>query len=74
MGTRYVTDKEGRTVEVIVPVEEYERLVDAFEELEDQRIHDEAVAEMEGTGANARRLEDFEAEIEDAEGGEERGS
>lgn len=67
MGARYVTDKEGRTVEVIVPVEEYERLVDAFEELEDQRIHDEALAEMGRTGAIARRLEDSEAEIEDAE-------
>lgn len=63
MSTRYVHDEEGRTVEVILPVEEFERLVRAFEELEDQRIHDEAIAEME-SGARTRPLEEVAAEIE----------
>ncbi|MDP9456660.1 MAG: hypothetical protein CYG60_23835 [Actinobacteria bacterium] len=42
MSTRYVTDETGRRVEVIMSVEEYERLVEAAEELEDLRIYDEA--------------------------------
>ncbi len=55
MGTRYVTDEEGRTVEVIVPVEEYERLVEAFEELEDARDHERRMAELKA-GRESRTL------------------
>ena len=68
MSTRYVTDEAGRRVEVIMSVEEYERLIEAFEELEDIRIHDEALAEMERTGARPRPLEEVVAEIEREEG------
>lgn len=39
------------------------------EELEDIRIHDEALAEMECTGAKPRPLEEALAEIEREEGG-----
>ncbi|MDP9484765.1 MAG: hypothetical protein M3Q49_03050 [Actinomycetota bacterium] len=42
MSTRYVTDETGRRVEVIMSVEEYERLVEAAEELEGLRVYDEA--------------------------------
>ncbi len=76
MSTRYVHDEAGRRVEVILSIEEYERLVEAAEELEDQRIHDEALAEMERTGAKPRPLEEVEAEIDreisEREGGEDR--
>ncbi len=67
--TRYVTDEAGRRVEVIMSVEEYERLVEAVEELEDIRIHDDALAEMKRTGARLRPLEEALAEIEREEGG-----
>lgn len=36
MSTKYAADDEGRTVEAVMAVEEYERLVEAFEELEDR--------------------------------------
>ena len=51
MSTRYVTDEAGRRVEVIVSVEEYERLVEAAEELEDLRIYDEAKRRADRGGA-----------------------
>ncbi len=63
MSTRYVTDEAGRPVEVILDLETYQRLLEAFEELEDLRIHDEAMAELE-SGAVPRPLEEVEAEIE----------
>ena len=63
MSTRYVTDEAGRPVEVILDLETYERLLEAFEELEDIRVHDEAMAELE-SGAAPRPLEEVEAEIE----------
>lgn len=69
MSTRYVTDETGRRVEVIMSVEEYQRLIEAVEELEDIRIHDDALAEMERTGARPRPLEEVVAEIEREEGG-----
>ncbi len=69
MSTRYVTDEGGRRVEVILDIETYERLVEAFEELEDQRIYDEAKAEL-AAGAKARPVTEFIEEIER----EERGS
>lgn len=69
MSTRYIVDARGRRVEAVLPVEEYERLLEAAEELEDIRIHDEALAEMERTGARPRPLEEVVAEIEREEGG-----
>jgi hypothetical protein len=50
-------------------VEEYERLLEAFEELEDLRAHDDALAETGRTGARPRPLEEVVAEIECEEGG-----
>ena len=49
MSIRYVTDENGKRVEVIMPVEEYERLVEVLEDLEDVRIYDEAEIEREGS-------------------------
>lgn len=47
MSARYVVDENGKRVSVILPVEEYERLIEALEELEDIRAYDEAKAELE---------------------------
>ena len=47
MEARYVVDENGERVSVILPVEEYERLIEALEELEDIRAYDEAKAELE---------------------------
>lgn len=63
MSTRYVTDEAGRRVEVILDLDTYERLLEAYEELEDIRIHDEGMAELEA-GATPRPLEEVASEIE----------
>jgi hypothetical protein len=44
MSARYVVDENGKRVSVILPIKEYERMV---EELEDIRLYDEARAELE---------------------------
>jgi PHD/YefM family antitoxin component YafN of YafNO toxin-antitoxin module len=44
---RYVVDENGQRVSVILPIEEYERLIEALEELEDIRAYDEAKAGLE---------------------------
>jgi PHD/YefM family antitoxin component YafN of YafNO toxin-antitoxin module len=44
---RYIVDENGKRVSVILPIEEYERMIEALEELEDIRAYDEAKAELE---------------------------
>ncbi len=43
METRYVTDEKGERVGVILDVQEYERLMEALEDLADLRAADEAL-------------------------------
>ena len=43
METRYVTDEKGERVGVILNVKEYERLMEALEDLADLRAADEAL-------------------------------
>lgn len=47
MSVQYVVDEQGKRVGVFLPVEEYERLLEELEELEDIRAYDEAKAELE---------------------------
>ncbi len=47
METRYITDEAGKRQSVILSVEEYEKLLEAFEDLEDLRAADEALCEIE---------------------------
>ena len=42
MEARYIVDVNGKRVSVILPVEEYERLLEGLEELEDIRAAAEA--------------------------------
>jgi PHD/YefM family antitoxin component YafN of YafNO toxin-antitoxin module len=44
---KYVTDSQGNRVAVLLDVEEYQRLLDALEELESIRAYDAAVAVRE---------------------------
>jgi hypothetical protein len=53
-------------VSVIPPIEEYERLVEALEDLEDVGIYDEARAEI-AAGAKPRPLAEFMQESEHEE-------
>lgn len=44
---RYITDEAGKRQSVILGIEEYERLLEAFEDLKDLRAADKALAEIE---------------------------
>lgn len=43
---RYVTDENGRRIDVVLSVEEYERLIEALEDAEDARAVDELRASV----------------------------
>ena len=60
MRERYLVDEEGKRIAVVLPIEDYERLLEELEELGDQRAFDEAMA----SGEEAIPLEQFIAEIE----------
>lgn len=70
---RFLVNERGERTAVVLRLDEYERLAEAFEELEDQRIHDEAMDELRA-GAKPRPLDEVAAEIEREIAGEERGS
>ena len=57
MSARYVVDENGKRVSVTLPVEEYERMLEELEELEDLRLYDEAKAEIEREGSEVVPLE-----------------
>lgn len=39
---QYITDKKGKKISVIIPIEEYESLIEELEDMEDVRLYDEA--------------------------------
>jgi len=47
MDVRYLTDENGERVGVLLGIEEYERLMEELEELDDIRAYDEATAAIE---------------------------
>jgi hypothetical protein len=47
MGARYIVDENGKRVSVILDIQEYERLLEELEVLEDIRAYDEAKAALE---------------------------
>ena len=58
-----MVDENGKRVSFILPVEEYERLLERLEELEDIRLYDEAKAEIEREGSEVVPLERAMREI-----------
>jgi PHD/YefM family antitoxin component YafN of YafNO toxin-antitoxin module len=70
---RYVTDENGRRIDVVLSVEEYERLIEALEDLEDIRLYDEAKAEI-AAGARPRPLYEFMEELRREETEEAQGA
>lgn len=42
----FVTDAEGRRTKVILDIEEYEKLLEAIEDLEDAREHERVMADV----------------------------
>ena len=65
MEARYIVDENGKRVSVILPVEKYERLFEALEDLEDIRLYDEAKAEIERGEDEVIPLEQAVREIEE---------
>ena len=63
MAARYVVDEEGRRVGMLLDVEEYERMVEELEDLEDIRLYDEAMKDL-ADGEKPRPLEEVVANIE----------
>jgi hypothetical protein len=43
MKSQYVTDRKGRKVGVILPIRDYEKMLEQLEELEDIKVYDKAV-------------------------------
>ncbi len=44
MRTQYITDNTGKKVSVILPIKDYEKILDELEELEDIKAYDRAKA------------------------------
>jgi hypothetical protein len=44
---QYITDNKGRKISVVLPVKDYERMIEDLEELEDIRLYDEVKAKKE---------------------------
>jgi PHD/YefM family antitoxin component YafN of YafNO toxin-antitoxin module len=68
MGAQYVIDENGERVSVILPIEEYERLLEELEELEDilaTQAYDEAKAELERGEDEVIPWEQAKKEIEE---------
>lgn len=42
---QYITDKSGKKLSVIIPLKEYQKLLEDLEELEDIHLYDEATAD-----------------------------
>ncbi|MBA2692453.1 MAG: hypothetical protein H0U65_08165 [Rubrobacter sp.] len=64
MASEFIVDQSGRRKRVILTVEEYERLVDAAEELEDLRLAEEARERMRRGEADFLPWEEAKREIE----------
>jgi PHD/YefM family antitoxin component YafN of YafNO toxin-antitoxin module len=60
---RYLTDDKGKRVGVIIDIEEYERLREIEDEMEDIRRYDEAMAARERGESDAVPWEQVRDEI-----------
>ncbi len=63
MNGRYVVDENGKRVAVLLEIEEYERMIEELEELEDILAYREAEAEIERGEDEAIPLEQAMREI-----------
>ena len=49
MQKQFITDSKGKKVSVIVPIEEYNDMIEKLEELEDIKLYDEVKGRKEET-------------------------
>jgi hypothetical protein len=65
LSEQYVTDADGKRIAVIVPIEVYERLLDAYEDMEDlAAIREYEAAKAAGEDLGAIPFEQFVEEYE----------
>jgi PHD/YefM family antitoxin component YafN of YafNO toxin-antitoxin module len=48
MKTQFVTDDHGKKLAVILPIKDYQKMLEELEDLEDVRLYDEAKKEDDG--------------------------
>lgn len=48
MKTQFVTDDHGKKLAVILPIKDYQKMIEELEDLEDIRLYDEAKKEDDG--------------------------
>ena len=65
MGARYVVDENGKRVGVLLDVEEYERMVEELEEMEDVRAAEEVRAAIERGEEDLLPFDEAVKEIEE---------
>lgn len=41
---QYITDSQGKKLAVVLPMKEYQKILEDLEELDDLRLYDEAIA------------------------------
>ena len=58
---QYIIDKKGNRVSVIIPVTEFEIIMEELEELEDIRLYDEAKADNQSSIPADKAFEMIEA-------------
>jgi hypothetical protein len=61
MKTQFITDAKGRKVSVIMPIRDYNKILEKLEELADLRSYDEAKASNEESVPFDLALEEIEA-------------
>ncbi|HPI86819.1 MAG: hypothetical protein KBC43_07825 [Bacteroidales bacterium] len=47
MKTQYITDEKGNIVSIVIPVDEYKRILEELEELEDIHLYDKVKSRKE---------------------------
>ena len=48
METQFLTDKKGNRTAVVLPIKEYNKMIEKLEDLEDVRLYDEAKRDDDG--------------------------
>jgi PHD/YefM family antitoxin component YafN of YafNO toxin-antitoxin module len=65
MKTQYITDTKGRKVSVILPLRDYNKMIEELEELADIRAYDEAKASDEESIPFELAIKEIEAKRHD---------
>jgi hypothetical protein len=59
---QYITDKTGKKLSAILPMEEFKTILDELEDLEDIRLYDESKNDNEPAIAKSEAMQMIEAE------------